>query len=63
MIHRVLLIEISDGLCDNNEFFRERTKMSTLLASFSFLRDDVADDELSRRSQNEEHDLTGSCVR
>lgn len=37
--------------------------MSALLASFSFLRDDVADDELSRRSQNEESDLTGSCVR
>lgn len=35
--------------------------MSALLASFSFLRDDVEDDELSRRSQNE--DLTGSCVR
>lgn len=37
--------------------------MSALLASFSFLRDDVADDELSRRSQNEERDLTRSCMR
>jgi len=37
--------------------------MSTLLASFLFLRDDVEDDELSRHSQNEERDLTRSCAR
>lgn len=50
-------------LCNDDEFFRDRTKISALLAIFSFLRDDVADDELSRLSQNEERGLTGSCAR
>jgi len=47
----------------NDFFLGPDENVGGAAARFSFLRDDVADDELSRRSQNEERDLTGSYAR